>query len=205
MGTPVRRGERCELAVGNEQPGWLSPVHENTRLGGQICSNAHKIAVHCPGLGLDEVVAHRVAKCKGVEDILPVAAADDEGASNSQLILHEGVFARVPWVEMNVLNTTDVVSGVNEYPDVQRLPLHTGDVMSWRFYSGNAVERVQKFDIGDSSVVADEGESPGVGHGECGALLLHMPHTKPTHRPVSENSDEGSRRLISTSTSGHEN
>jgi len=60
------------------------------------------------------MIAHCVPKSERVENILPVGAPKDKRPSVNQLILNKRVLARIPRIEMNVFNTPNIISRIDE-------------------------------------------------------------------------------------------
>ena len=64
------------------------------------------------------MVPNCIPKSKRVEDVLPIGAPEDERTPVRQLILNERMRAGEPRIEVNVLNTPNVVRLVDVYSDV---------------------------------------------------------------------------------------
>ena len=118
--------EGDELAVGDQQRKRSAVLHDH---GGVtiIRADAQEIPVAEASRGLDELVADVIAKAKGVEDVLPVAAAEDKRLPVRLLLVEQARFHAPPRVEMHVLDPPDVVDHVHIDAPSQGLAVHVPD------------------------------------------------------------------------------
>ena len=138
----VRPVERDEFTVGDQQ-GHRRAVLDHHGRETVIGAKAQEVAVANPGLSLNELVTDAIAEAEGVEDVLPVAAADDECFPMFLLPLKQFRFHAPPGIEMHILDAPDVVDGIHENTAAKRLAMDIADEMPLVLAGVDAVVGIQ--------------------------------------------------------------
>src|ERR1043166_2086670 len=118
--------ERHKFSIRNQQRHRRAILDHDSRET-IIRTNPQEIAIAKAAGSLDELVTDVVSKTKGVENVLPIAATDNESFAVLLLPFEQARFQTPPGIKMHVLNSTDVINGVHKNPSPQRLALNVPD------------------------------------------------------------------------------
>ena len=181
--------EGDELAVRDEQPHRRAVLDDQRRVA-IVGADAEEVAVAEAGSSLDELVADVVAEAEGVQDVLPVAAPEDERLAVLLLPLEQARTCAPPGVEVDVLDTPDVVNRVHEHAAPEGLAVHVPNQVPFVAGSVNAVVGVKQFDLEHGGVLSAHGDRPRVGARLLRRVLVRVVDHDAFERAVAVQRDE---------------
>ena len=79
-----------------------------------VGTDAQEVAITFTRSRVHELVANVISEAEGIQDIFPICALENEGFSVLRLPLIDGAAPTPPGIEVNILDATDVIDGVNE-------------------------------------------------------------------------------------------
>ena len=205
----IRKAKAVWRGTGRAGSGHLStdsgvlaqtPYSFKTRFESEKRTNPEElIAVAHAGFGFDELVADTVAEAKGVEDVLPVAAAKNERFSVLLLPLKQRGCHAPPGIKMYVFDSADIGGTIHPDSPAQGASYHAADSMAAIHLRPNlnAVVGVHKGYVLHRVIEPLQMKRPGI-RVDVGSLLLGVVHGQaPDHRAAAQFEKRGVLFLIS--------